>query len=418
MFRSEAVKARQIKWLSDITLFRPLSFTFLTLIAGFVATIILLFFLFVSYTKRSTVYGQLEPNPGLIKIYVPQQGIVLKKFAYEGQLVKAGDILYVLSSDRQSSTQGDTQAAVSNLVESRQTSLRDELTKTHILQQQESEALKKKIDGLKSELLNLTGQIDGQKNRIKFSEDTIIRYQNLNEQGFISKEQLQQKREDLLDQQNRLRMQERDFITVQRDLTSQQKDLLGLSLKHENQLAPISRGISSAKQELTESEVKRRLIITAPEAGFVTTVVAEVGQAVDISKPLASVIPINALLEAHLYAPSKSIGFIKEGDIVLLRYQAFPFQKFGQGKGTVTSISRTALASNELTNMGNSGMSGSNNNEPMYRIIVNIPMQNVTAYGKKQPLQVGMLLEADILLETRRLYEWILEPMFSLTGKL
>ena len=36
----------------------------------------------------------------------------------------------------------------------------------------------------------------------------------------------------------------------------------------------------------------------------------------------------------------------------------------------------------------------------------------------KQPLQTGMLLDADIMLERRRLYEWVLEPLISLTGKL
>ncbi|MEI0692988.1 HlyD family secretion protein, partial [Pseudomonas aeruginosa] len=44
--------------------------------------------------------------------------------------------------------------------------------------------------------------------------------------------------------------------------------------------------------------------------------------------------------------------------------------------------------------------------------------QAVTAYGQPRPLQSGMLLNADILQDTRRLYEWVLEPLYSLTGKL
>jgi len=33
------------------------------------------------------------------------------------------------------------------------------------------------------------------------------------------------------------------------------------------------------------------------------------------------------------------------------------------------------------------------------------------------PLQAGMQLEADVELETRRLYEWVLDPLYTLTGK-
>lgn len=196
---------------------------------------------------------------------------------------------------------------------------------------------------------------------------------------------------------------------------SQQADLASLPLRQQNQLAQIDRMLTGVGQELTESEARRRLIITAPEAGLVTAVIAELGQAVDTSKPLVSVIPRGATLQAQLYAPSKAVGFIKPGDAVLLRYQAYPYQKFGHAKGTVASVSKTALPGSELTGVSNSSDS---NTEPLYRITVNLTQQVVSAYGKPQSLQAGMLLDADVLQETRHLYEWVLEPLYSLTGKL
>ncbi len=56
--------------------------------------------------------------------------------------------------------------------------------------------------------------------------------------------------------------------------------------------------------------------------------------------------------------------------------------------------------------------------EQLYRLRVTLDDQAVTAYGQPRPLQSGMLLDADILQDTRRLYEWVLEPLYSLTGKL
>ncbi len=419
LFRPTALNARQVKWLGDIVLVRPISFSFLTLFAVFFASVIAVFLVWGSYTKRVTVSGQLIPNTGLVKIYVPQTGIVFEKHIVEGQVVKKGDVLYVLSSERQSSTQGDTQGAISRQVESRQQSLRDELTKTRFLQQDERNALTKKVAGLQAEISNLNNQIEGQRSRTALAEESVTRYQGLLTKDYISKEQLQQKQEDLLDQRSRLEGLERDRISVGRDLNEQQNDLSSLSLKQQNQLAQIDRTLVSTGQELTESEAKRRLVITTPEAGIATAVTAEVGQAVDTSKPLVSIIPADAVLQADLYAPSKAIGFIKPGDSVLLRYQAYPFQKFGHANGNVTSVSKTALPSNELGGMSNLSSTGVVvNNEPLYRITVSLSKQSISAYGKSQPLQAGMLLDADILQEKRRLYEWVLEPLYSLTGKL
>ncbi len=415
LFRTEALNAQQVNWLGNIILARPISFSLMTAFAGVLALIVVCFLIWGTYTKRSTVTGQLVPNTGLVQIYAQQPGIVLEKKVVEGQAVKKGDILYVLSSERQSSTQGDTQTAISRQVQAREQSLRDELTKTRSIQVDDQAAQTRKVADLRAELATLGDQIQGQKSRVALAQQTISRYQSLLNQDFISKEQFQQKQEDLLDQRNRLQSLERDRITVGRELDAQAHTLSSLSLTQQNQLAQIDRALASTGQELTESEAKRRLVITASESGVATTVTAEVGQTVDTGKQLVSIVPQGSVLQAQLYAPSKAIGFIKAGDSVLLRYQAYPYQKFGHARGTVVTVSKTALPSNEITNLN---IGGGQNSEPLYRITVKLNQQNVQAYGKSQTLQAGMLLDADILQEKRRLYEWVLEPLYSLTGKL
>ncbi len=414
LFREQAVAAQQVKWQGDVILIRPLSFTVLTLFAIALAGIVCAFLIWGSYTKRSTVMGQLIPDSGLIKLYVQQPGIILEKHVVEGQQVNTGDILYVLSSERQSSTLGATQAAISSQVEQRQASLLDEKHKTQALQQEERSGLLKKIDALKNELSQLASLIEGQRARVKLAEETVGRYQGLLSQDYISKESLQQKQEELLDQKARLQSFERDRISIGRELSAQQTELGGLSLKHQTQIGQIERALASARQELTESEAKRRLVIAAPQAGTATAVIAEVGQAFDGSRPLVSIVPLGATLRADLYAPSRAIGFIRPGNKVMIRYQAYPYQKFGHQEGTVEAVAKTALPTNELSNLGNSQ---GDNNEPLYRITVKLASQTVNAYGQSQALQAGMLLEADVLQEKRRLYEWVLEPLYSLSGK-
>ena len=45
-------------------------------------------------------------------------------------------------------------------------------------------------------------------------------------------------------------------------------------------------------------------------------------------------------------------------------------------------------------------------------------MQAVRAYGRQYPLQSGMELDANIELDRRRLYQWVLDPLYSVRGRL
>ncbi|MRV74356.1 HlyD family efflux transporter periplasmic adaptor subunit [Duganella sp. FT92W] len=410
LYRQDALDARQISWIGDIVLARPVSFSTLTAMAVGAAVALVLFLCFGTYTKRSTVIGQLVPDNGLIKVYAAQPGIIERKAVEEGQQIRQGDVLYVISSERYGSGGSDVQASVSAQVHARLESLQAEEAKTRTLHGEERAALNARIEGLEWEADKVRTQIDGQKSRVKLSEANYTRYQSLSQQGFISSEQLQQRNEDLLDQRARLQVLERDQLALARELKSQRAEASSLALRQQNQLAQLARALAGVDQEFTESEAKRRLVITAPQAGAATALVAEPGQTVDPSKVLANIVPAGATLQAHLYAPSSAIGFIHPGQQVMLRYQAFPYQKFGHARGKVLSVSKAALSSSEL--LGEAG------GEAMYRITVALASQSVRAYGREQPLQPGMRLQADILQETRNLYEWVLEPLYSLTGKL
>jgi multidrug resistance efflux pump len=85
-------------------------------------------------------------------------------------------------------------------------------------------------------------------------------------------------------------------------------------------------------------------VVAAREAGIITTIHAMPGQVMALNQPLASMIADNDPLEAELYAPTRSIGFVQPGQKVQIKYQAFPYQKYGQYAGTVKSISGMALA--------------------------------------------------------------------------
>ena len=109
------------------------------------------------------------------------------------------------------------------------------------------------------------------------------------------------------------------------------------------------------------------------------------------------------------------MGWGGSGGRVRLRYQAFPYQKFGQHAGVVDTVSTSTVNPAELSGLPATGLPAG---EPVFAIQVRLPSGSINANGQQRPLQAGMQLDADILQERRKLYEWILEPVYSVTRRL
>ncbi|OBS07521.1 hypothetical protein BAX55_02720 [Acinetobacter baumannii] len=188
----------------------------------------------------------------------------------------------------------------------------------------------------------------------------------------------------------------------------------GLDAKQDQYLERLNRDIALTNQELTESQSKKNLIIKASSSGIATAVNVQEGQYINTSTILLSIIPKNSNLIAEFYVPSNMIGFIKIGDKVLLRYEAYPYQKFGHADGKISSVSKASLLSSDLPNISAIFPQQTS----IYIVKAKLEKQSIMTYGNQQQLQVGMTFEADILQETRSLYEWVFEPLISISGKL
>jgi membrane fusion protein len=300
----------------------------------------------------------------------------------------------------------------------RKSSIESEMRQQQVLLDQQTASMARRIDAIRGETEQFSREIALQSSRTDLASKSVERIRTLADSGFTSVTQLHQQQEQELDQRSKLRVLERTRSERQRELTTLKAEMDDLPLKIQTQLSNYSRELKVLDQELAESEARREIVIPAPQGGMVTGVQAEVGGSANITTPLMSIVPQGASLEAHLFAPSKAVGFILPGQKVLLRYQSFPYQKFGHYHGTVQSVSGSAISPAELpTQMaGLSSLVGTN--EPIYRIVVRLDRQSVLAYGQNQPLQPGMQLDSDIMLEKRKLWEWMLEPLFTLTGRL
>ena len=417
LFRDEALAERQTQWLGTVLLVPRLSHTLLAGLGAAAAAALVGLLWFGSYTRTARIGGWLVPQDGLVQVFAPQAGVVTAVHVHDGSAVSVGDPLVVLSAEVQSATRGATQLEIGRLLTSRRSSLRTAVTRRTQQQALQARALTDRLTAVRAELAQLARNIALQQSRAALAAASQARERELRRQGFTSDEALQAAEERRIDQYAKLGDLQRTRLAVERDALAVREELDGLPLKADVDLAALQREIAAVEQQLAEAESRREVVVPAPAAGIVTTMQAALGGRPTASVPLLSIVPAGSPLEAHLFSASRAIGFLRAGQRVRLRYQAYPYQKFGHYEGELISISGTAINPTEMPAplVGLTSLVGTG--DPVYRLVVRLAQQSVTAYGQPVALQPGMQLDADVLIERRRLIEWVLDPLYTLTGK-
>lgn len=416
LFRQQALDFASARQYGTVILMSYGSHRILTAFFCTVVVVIMAFFIFFTTARRAEASGVLLPSKGLIRIRPGQAGIVMQVRVKEGEKVKAGDVLFVLSNERNIGNLRSAERTVTELLQNRSDSYRDELLQATQQSNQRVLAARRKAAALLEEEARLQSQIALQRSRVALVTQAFLRFKDLHETNYISAAQLEEREGELLDQRQRLAELERLKGISERDYASAQAEYRDLWYQAQRDEAALKRSKLAIQQDLAESEARREIHVVAPTAGTVTAINVEVGKPVLADSTLTSVLPTGSELVAEIYAPSRSVGFITPGMKVLLRYQAYPYQKFGQYEAVVYDVAGTSISPQELTLPG-AAMASNQTSEPLYRIRLKLKQQAVTVYGKQVNLKPGMLLNASIILEHRHLYEWILEPLFSISRR-
>lgn len=416
LFRPAALRARGGTTYGEVLLVQPLSFTALTVAAAAVACAIVGFLIWGSYTEHNTLSGRLTPNLGVLEVRAPQYGVIVGKHVAEGVHVARGDVLYVVSGERASGAAGSTQASIARTLAERKRRVEQQIADVRAVAQAESGAMRTTLVMLDKEQRELRSGAAGQRARVDLAAQAVARYAKMQALGFVSRERLLAMRQDLLDQRGRLQSLRRERTQLAERIADIERQTAEAPIKTRSRIADLQRSLARIREESIDNEGQRRVRLVAPAAGVVTAVLGDIGQTVDSSRVLASILPDGAKLQAELAAPSRAVGFIEVGDRVLLRYRAYPYQKFGHQSGTVVSISRTVLSPAQLG--GIDAVAGPLAGEPKYRITVALGSQAFIAGASRHGLKAGMVVDADVLEAKRHLYEWMLAPWYSFRRKM
>lgn len=424
LFRPEVSAALSGRAVGAIRLAQPISCWLASIVSLAVGVALILFITFAEIEKKTTVTGVAVPVGGAFTVSATTSGTLKRVYVREGEKVERGQALFEIEMARQAG-QGEISSLVAQQIRVRLNALLMEKQSRVLQNEEKARAIDSRLSNMSVEMKQLDTEITLMQQRRDLAKQTLEKFRTLETSGFVSSAQSQQKQEDLIDVTARIAALTRSKSQLRGTWLSLREERSLLTSELANVLAQLEREEGSLRQELAENEGRRSLLINASREGTISNITNFLGQSIAAGQVLATVVPNDLspenALEAHLYAPSRTVGFVESGQRVYIRYQAFPYQKFGLYEGTIIAVGATPLAPNELqANLADTILSnvrrsvGASGDEGLYRIVVRLAQQNIKANGKIQPVKPGMTLEADIVQEKRRIWEWIFEPLLSM----
>jgi len=414
LFRQEVLPSDERLRLGDVLLIPPLPPLLVGGLAsaGVIALVLLL--CLGKYTRHVTVQGVISPKEGVVKLYAPQSGQLQQLMVKEGDAVRRGQVLMVFETARETASGAPVEGQIDLKLAEKLQKLRTDVESTRRMQQAELAGLKMALDSQRAIREGLERQIALLEKRGSSARLTAERYDGLRQSGYVTEQAAQDKRDDQVEQQVRLQGAQHDLTSTVQEIGRLTVELSTAPARHQVALDQIEREIAETESQIAVQHTDHEWALTAPCDCIASSVDIGVGQTAAPNFPLVSMVPRDAALQATLYASSKALGFLGAGQQVDLKLDAFPFEKFGAVEGRVESISSTPLSGSESsvgTHLGLLQVEGPQ--EPMYSIRVRLDRPSIDAYGHPQSLRSGMQLTADVQLETRRLYEWMLLPLLE-----
>lgn len=407
LFRQEAIDFlhQRHSW-GEVVSLQPISSKILSwTLAGLVA-FILVFISIAQYARKETVTGYLTPTFGTAKIFVPQQGFIKELHVKEGQEVAEGDPLLTIVTSQINANGDDVNAAVLEALARQREVVERQIAAEERRTVSEHERLASTTKAIEGEIAQLEDQRNIQNERLKLSESFVSTGATLIAKGALPAVELKRREQAALEQAQNLASLDQQITVRRSQLTDARHTLEQLPTVAAERLRVLRGDLSWIEQRTAEVDGRRAYVIKAPTSGRVSTLQATVGKVADPKHMQLEIIPLDSTLQAELFFPTRASGFVRPGQQVRILYDAFPYQKFGTYRGSVAKVSHTILTGNDAT--GPITLK-----EPAYRVTVLPERPDIDAYGRKMPLQPGMLLKADVILEQRSLMRWLLDPVLS-----
>lgn len=220
---------------------------------------------------------------------------------------------------------------------------------------------------------------------------------------------------------------ERELLETRLSISTKQKELKILQAKaaaiEKNKVSYIAQKYSSwheglnkaasalriAEQELAKAEERGRLqILKAPLDGVVQQVaVHTIGGIVQAAQTLMVIAPHNAAKTAEVDIPNKDVGFIRIGQPVTVKIEAFPYSRYGTINGKIVSLSHDSVKRDGHYNQ----------TERVFPAQIELDQNYIIINSKPVDLTPGMTITAEIKIGKRRVIDYLLSPISTYTSQ-
>ncbi|WP_419419197.1 HlyD family efflux transporter periplasmic adaptor subunit [Legionella sp. D16C41] len=179
----------------------------------------------------------------------------------------------------------------------------------------------------------------------------------------------------------------------------------------QQEIIELKRSLNLVETEIIKYKQDESYLVYSPIDGFIASSIFKEGQFVNLTKPLVKILPNKSKLIANLFIPVAQAGFINKGNKIIIRYDAYPYKRFGNYQAIIDTIDETILTDAEDEKSIQIGY-------PYYKVNAKLSSQYAKIYGKKKKLHQGMTITAIITGPKQKLWQWILDPIFSMYGEL
>ena len=166
----------------------------------------------------------------------------------------------------------------------------------------------------------------------------------------------------------------------------------------------LTRERDSVKEQLQKADKRRRLVTLSSPIDAVVLEIAKLspGSIIKEAETFFTLVPLNVTLEAEVRIDSVDVGYIKLGDKVHLKLDAFPFQRHGTLDARVRTMSEDAFRRDASTK------SGADAYYVSHMTLDKITLKNMIETSRLLP---GMTVTAEIVVGKRTVMSYLAWPL-------
>lgn len=417
LFRQEAINHQRSYWKGKVILLRGASPLLVSACCiAFLALIIIMLYFF-KFTQRIDVTGEVITLPHPLNISASQAGSVSQQFVQVGDKVKKGSVLFELDLSKNTNAGNVTDTNFS-MVKAKIANAEEIINKLKANKENFIATTRRQIQRYERSLDETEALLATAKQGLLTMEKSLKNYNYYLKRGLINKDQHNNQHSLLVQQQNAFQSLASQKMQLELQLTQARSDLTVKPAEIDNQIMSQYNQLSDYQTQLIENSANGKILIKSTIDGRVESIAVTHGQMIEAGSSLAQIKQTEGVdYYLLLWLPDRSLPYVKIGDTVNIRYDAFPSDKFGQFSGKVMSISSMPVTRRELSDYNNSAASSASP-PTLYKAIINIKDKEILYKNKKLLLSNGLKAKSIVFMDERPLYQWLFSPAYKIVQSL